>query len=119
MAILVLFKKISGKFTLNFFTLILTFLPNIMRFGKRSVGILLAIITNNTAKIQLKILGRTFRLTSGAIVNAKKLTSCWVLRHDAKKRETETEPGEVLVGHVLNRWSGKDVESKLRYGVSC
>ena len=28
-------------------------------------------ITNNTAKIQLKILGRTFRLTSGAIVNAK------------------------------------------------
>ena len=35
-------------------------------------------ITNNTAKLQLKILGRTFRLTSGAIVNAKKLTSCWV-----------------------------------------
>ena len=44
-----------------------------MRFGKWSVGILLAIITNNTAKIQLKILGRTFRLTSGAIVNAKSL----------------------------------------------
>ena len=35
-------------------------------------------ITNNTAKIQLKILGRTFRLTSCAIVNAKKLTLCWV-----------------------------------------
>ena len=35
-------------------------------------------ITNNTAKIRLKILGRTFRLTSGAIVNAKKLTLCWV-----------------------------------------
>ena len=76
-------------------------------------------ITNNTAKIQLKILGRTFRLTSGAIVNAKKLTLCWVLSHDAKKRETETEPGEVLVGHVLNRWSGKDVESKLRSGLGC
>ena len=29
--------------------------------------------TNNTAKIQLKILGRIFRLTSGAIVNAKNL----------------------------------------------
>ena len=40
---------------------------------------------NSTAKIQLKILGRTFRLTSGAIVNAKKLTLCWVLSHDAKK----------------------------------
>ena len=76
-------------------------------------------ITNNTAKIQLKILGRTFRLTSGAIVNAKNLTLCWVLSHDAKKRETETEPGEVLAGHVLNRWSGKDVESKLRSGLSC
>ena len=43
-------------------------------------------ITNSTAKIQLKILGRTFRLTSGAIVNAKKLTLCWVLSHNAKKR---------------------------------
>ena len=43
------------------------------------------VITNNTAKIQLKIFGRTFRLTSGAIVNAKKLTLCWVLSHDAKK----------------------------------
>ena len=85
-----------------------------------TVGSRLAIfITNNTAKIQLKILGRTFRLTSGAIVNAKKLTLCWVLSHDTKKRETETEPGEVLVGHVLNRWSGKDVESKLRFGLSC
>ena len=62
------------------------------------------LMTNNTAKIQLKILGRTFRLISGAIVNAKKLTLCWVLSHDAKKRETETEPGEVLVSHVLNRW---------------
>ena len=54
-------------------------------------------ITNNTAKIQIKILGRTFRLTSGAIVNAKKFTLSWVLSHDAKERETETEPGEVLV----------------------
>ena len=61
-----------------------------------------AVFTNNTAKIQLKILGRTFRLTSGAIVNAKKLTLCWVLSHDTKKRETETEPVEVLIGHVLN-----------------
>ena len=43
-------------------------------------------ITNNTAKIQLKILGRTFRLTSGAIVNAKKLTLCWALSHDAKNQ---------------------------------
>ena len=76
-------------------------------------------ITNNTAKIQLSILGRTFRLTSGAIANAKKLTLCWVLSHDAKKRETETEPGEVPVGHMLNRWSGKDVEYKLRSGLSC
>ena len=76
-------------------------------------------IANNTAKIQLKILGRTFRLTSGAIVNAKKLTLCWVLRHDTKQRETETEPEEVLVGHVLNRCSGKDVESKLKSGLSC
>ena len=62
--------------------------------------------TNNTAKIQLKTLGRTFRLTSGATVNAKTLTLSWVLSHDAKKRETEAEPGEVLVDHVLNRWSG-------------
>ena len=76
-------------------------------------------ITNNTAKIQLKMFGRAFRLTSGAIVNAKKLTLCWVLSYDAKKRETETEPGEVLVGYVLNRWSGKNVESKLRSGLSC
>ena len=76
-------------------------------------------ITNNTAKIQLKILGRTFRLISGAIVNAKKLTLCWVLSHGAEKRETETEPGEVLEGHALNRWSGKDVKSKLRFGLSC
>ena len=74
-------------------------------------------ITNNTAKIQLKYLGGRF--TSGAIVNAKKRTLCWVLSHDVKKRETETEPGEVLVGHVLNRWSGKDMESKLRFGLSC
>ena len=73
---------------------------------------------NNTAKMQPKILGRTFRLTSGAIVNAKKLI-CWVLSHDAKKKETEREPGEVLVGHVLNRWSGKEVESKLISGLSC
>ena len=74
-------------------------------------------ITNNTAKIQLKIFGRTFRLTSGAIVNAEKLSLCWVISqsHDPKNRKTETEP-EVLVGHVLNRWSGKDVESKLRSG---
>ena len=36
-----------------------------------------------------------------------------------KRRETETEPGEVLVGHVLNTWSGRDVESKLRSGLSC
>ena len=43
-------------------------------------------ITNNTAKIQLKILGRTFRLTSGAIVNAKKLTLRWVLSHDTKMK---------------------------------
>ena len=76
-------------------------------------------ISNNIAKIQLKLLGRTFRLTSGAIVKAKELTLCWVLNHDAKKRETETEPGEVLVGHVINRWSGKDVESKLRSRLSC
>ena len=75
-------------------------------------------ITYNTAKIQLQILGRAFRLTSGAIVSPKKLTLCWVLSNDAKKGETETEPGEVLVGHVLNRWSGKDVESKLRSGLS-
>ena len=47
-------------------------------------------ITNNTAKMQLEIFGRTFRLTSGAIVNATKLTLYWVLSHDAKKRETET-----------------------------
>ena len=66
----------------------------------RNIG---KVIANNTAKIQLKIFGRTFRLTSGAIVNAKKLTLCWVLSHDAKKGETETEPGEMLVGHVLNR----------------
>ena len=65
------------------------------------------------------MLGRTLRLTSGAIVNAKKLTLCWVLSHDAKKRETETEPKEELVGHLLNRWSGKDVEPKLRFGLSC
>ena len=76
-------------------------------------------ITNKTAKIQLKILGRTFRLTCGAIVNAKKLTLYWVLSRDAKKRETETEPGEVLEGNVLNRWSGKNMESKLRSGLSC
>ena len=36
-----------------------------------------------------------------------------------KKKEAETEPGKVLVGHVLNRRSGKDVESKLRSGLSC
>ena len=42
-------------------------------------------ITNNTAKIQLKRFGWTFRLASGAIVNAKKLTLCWVLGHNAKK----------------------------------
>ena len=41
--------------------------------------------TNNTAKIQLKILGRTSRLTSGAIDKVKKLTLYWVLNHDAKK----------------------------------
>ena len=45
----------------------------------------------------------TFWLTSDAIINAKKLTLCWVLSHDAKKREIETESGEVLVGDVLNR----------------
>ena len=89
-------------------------------FGKRySWELVSNVITNNIARIQLKILGRTFRLTPGAIVNAKKLTLCWVLSHDAKKRETETEPGEVLVGHELNRWSGKDVKSKLRSGLSC
>ena len=42
-----------------------------------------------------------------------------VLSHDAKEREAETEPGEVLVGHVFNRCNGKDVESKLRSGLSC
>ena len=89
-------------------------------FGKRySWESVSNFITNNTAKIQLKILGRTFRLTSGAIVNAKKLPLCWVSSRNAKKRETEIEPGEVLVGHALNRWSGKDVESKLRSGFSC
>ena len=76
-------------------------------------------ITNNTVKIQLKMHGRTFRLSSDAIVNAKKLTLCWILSHVAKKRETKTKPGEVLVGHALNRWSGKVVESKLRSGLSC
>ena len=66
-------------------------------FGKRySWELVSKFITNDTAKMQLKILGRTFRLTSGAIVNAKKLTLCWILSHDAKTRETETEPGEVL-----------------------
>ena len=54
-------------------------------FGKRYNWKLVSnFITNNTAKIQLNILGRTFRLTSGAIVNAKTLRLCWVLNHDAK-----------------------------------
>ena len=61
-----------------------------INFGKRySWELVSNFITNNyTAKIQLKIFGGTFRLISGAIVNAKKLTLCWVLSHDAKKRET-------------------------------
>ena len=89
-------------------------------FGKRYNWKLVSnFIKNNTAKIQLKILGRTFRLTSVAIVIAKKVTLCWVLSHDAKEREAETEPGKVLVGHVFNGCNGKDVESKLGSGLSC
>ena len=65
-----------------------------------TVGSWLAILLQ---AIQLKILGQTFRLTSGAIVNAKKLTLCWVLSHDAKKRETETEPEEVLASNLFFR----------------
>ena len=34
-----------------------------------------------------------------------------------KKKEAETEPGKVLVGHVLSKRSGKNGKSKLRSGL--
>ena len=39
-----------------------------------------------------KILGRTFRLISGAILNAKKITLCRVLSHDAKTSSKNVRP---------------------------
>ena len=34
-------------------------------------------------------------------------------------KETETEPGKALIGRVVNRRSGKNVEYKLKYGLNC
>ena len=36
-----------------------------------------------------------------------------------KMKENETEPVKALLGRVLNWGNGKDVESKLRSGLSC
>ena len=65
-------------------------------------------------------------MTSGAIVNAESYTKLdlkqKIKHHDVKKKETETELGKVVGGHVLNRRSGKDVETqvKIRFvGLSC
>ena len=63
MAVLVLFEQFSRQIFFNFFTL------NSESFIKYNVFY----YKQYSQKIQLKILGRTFRFTSGAIVNAKSL----------------------------------------------